>query len=222
VPLIIRCPWMPASHGVKTPALVEAVDLYQTIAALAGLPDPASGDDYPVQNVQGNCSCLYRSHCTTLLLVDMPCLGSPFVSWCDPSAALLPYFLDPPTNGTGTIKKYAFSQFNKHNTESGPYGLQPWDPCTKCNFSEWDYVGLSLRDDRWRYTEWVKWDKAAHGPQWGVYGVGGGAELYDHEGDFGADMDVATDTINVAHEAQYADVVQTLSAALRQHFLGDH
>eukprot|EP00038_Savillea_parva_P005551 m.158109 g.158109 ORF g.158109 m.158109 type:complete len:461 (-) comp11732_c1_seq22:3518-4900(-) len=54
VPLIIRCPWMPASHGVKTPALVEAVDLFQTVVALAGLADPTSGTDYPVQNVQGN------------------------------------------------------------------------------------------------------------------------------------------------------------------------
>ena len=45
VPLIIRCPWMPASHGVKTSALVEAVDIFQTLAALAGLPDPAAGSD---------------------------------------------------------------------------------------------------------------------------------------------------------------------------------
>lgn len=51
---------MPASHGVKTSALVEAVDLFQTAAALAGLPDPASGQDYPKQNVQGQCKLLPR------------------------------------------------------------------------------------------------------------------------------------------------------------------
>jgi len=40
VPLIIRDPALASSHGVKTPALIEAVDLYQTLAALAGLPPP--------------------------------------------------------------------------------------------------------------------------------------------------------------------------------------
>lgn len=91
--------------------------------------------------------------------------------------ALLPYLQNPPTNGTGSLKQYAFSQFNKANEKAGPYGVQPWDPCTQCNYSDWDYVGLSLRSDRWRYTEWVMWDKEKFLPQWGVFGTGGGPEL---------------------------------------------
>ena len=40
VPLIIRAPWLPKSIGIKTTAFAEAVDLYQTLADLAGLPAP--------------------------------------------------------------------------------------------------------------------------------------------------------------------------------------
>merc|ERR1712166_1482262 len=39
-PLIIRAPWMKNSIGRVTDVLAEAVDLYPTLAALAGLPDP--------------------------------------------------------------------------------------------------------------------------------------------------------------------------------------
>lgn len=42
VPLLIRVPWFASSVGVKTPALVEAVDLFQTFAELSRLgPPPA-------------------------------------------------------------------------------------------------------------------------------------------------------------------------------------
>lgn len=116
VPLIVRVPWKPASLGIKCSALVEAVDLFQTLSSLAGLPDPVTGiDGYPKQNLQGN--------------------------------DLSPYFDDPPLNGTGSIKTYAFSQFAKHIK-----GGQPWDPCTKCNRTDWDYYGYTVRGDRWRCT----------------------------------------------------------------------
>lgn len=43
VPLIIRVPWKAASVGVKSPAIVEAVDLYQTFVGLTGVdPVPES------------------------------------------------------------------------------------------------------------------------------------------------------------------------------------
>ena len=40
VPLIIRAPWMIQSCGVETAVLAEMIDVYPTLAALAGLPDP--------------------------------------------------------------------------------------------------------------------------------------------------------------------------------------
>jgi iduronate 2-sulfatase len=42
VPLILRAPWIPTSIGQKTAVLAELVDLFPTLAALAGLPDPRS------------------------------------------------------------------------------------------------------------------------------------------------------------------------------------
>jgi iduronate 2-sulfatase len=36
IPLIIRAPWMQAAIGKETHVLAEAVDIYPTLAALAG------------------------------------------------------------------------------------------------------------------------------------------------------------------------------------------
>lgn len=186
VPLIFRVPWKPASSGVKCSALVEAVDLFPTLAALAGLPDPRAGDGYPVQNLQGD--------------------------------DLSPYFDAPPLNGTGSIKSHVFSQFAKEDTPGHDNG---WLPCTKCSRAQWDYFGYSVRGDRWRYTEWVAWNKTTEAPMWGVYGHAGGQELYDHQNDFGADMDVASERINLAHDLAYAAEVAELSKVLRAHFQND-
>eukprot|EP00039_Didymoeca_costata_P002451 m.60288 g.60288 ORF g.60288 m.60288 type:complete len:647 (+) comp11309_c0_seq3:126-2066(+) len=121
-----------------------------------------------------------------------------------------------------TQNVYAFSQFPKIVAFFKGYGNQPWDPCTKCNLSTWDYMGYSVRNDRWRYTEWFLWNKTAHLPIWGAFGAGGGAELYDHLFDYGADMDVATDKVNLVEEPQYAQVVANLSKVLKDHFQSDH
>ena len=40
IPLIIRAPWRPDVAGQETDVLAEAVDLYPTLAELAGLPPP--------------------------------------------------------------------------------------------------------------------------------------------------------------------------------------
>lgn len=40
VPLIIRVPWKPHSVGARTQSVVELLDLYRTLASLAGLPPP--------------------------------------------------------------------------------------------------------------------------------------------------------------------------------------
>lgn len=42
VPLLIRVPWLPASHGARSRALVELVDLFPTACELMGLPLPTA------------------------------------------------------------------------------------------------------------------------------------------------------------------------------------
>ena len=44
VPLQIHVPWLSAGQGVKTGAIVELVDIFPTIATLAGLPAPLGLD----------------------------------------------------------------------------------------------------------------------------------------------------------------------------------
>ena len=41
VPLLIRAPWLPASMGKHTGSYFELIDLYRTVASLAGI-DPAA------------------------------------------------------------------------------------------------------------------------------------------------------------------------------------
>ena len=50
VPLIISAPWLPASHGQRTDSLTELVDVYPTLAELAGLPT-APNDTTPLGGV---------------------------------------------------------------------------------------------------------------------------------------------------------------------------
>jgi iduronate 2-sulfatase len=51
--LIIRCPWKTAAAGQITGVLAEAVDIYPTLAALAGLPTPQSqGEDVNGTNLE--------------------------------------------------------------------------------------------------------------------------------------------------------------------------
>ena len=195
IPLLIRSPAHAATAaGVATPALAEAVDLYPTLAALAGLPPPASQGESSLQGTD-----------------------------------LSPLFAAPPANGTGPLKLYAFSQFGKGNTMHAGK-LEPWNTCTKCDVHQgFDYFGYSLRDDRWRYTEWVAWNHSAARPLWGQYGAGGGVELYDHEGDYGADMDAASETVNLAADGgcdsaaggQYGQLCARFSQALHEQFDND-
>jgi arylsulfatase A-like enzyme len=121
----------------------------------------------------------------------------------------------PPSSGTG-IKKYAFSQFAKASTYSRELGKQElWDVCTRCNRDDIEVMGFSIRSDDWRLSEWVKWNAKAWVPLWDDSVA---LELYNHAGDFGADLDKATPTANVAADPAHADIVKELRAALRKQF----
>ena len=80
-------------------------------------------------------------------------------------------------------KKAAFTQFLREGIWIAPDGV--------------DYMGHSVRTDRYRYTEWVNWETKELAA----------TELYDHEGD-------PKETRNVAGEAEYADARREMAAIL--------
>ena len=67
-------------------------------------------------------------------------------------------------------------------------------------------MGYSLRDDRYRYTEWVDYDEDEHKPDWSILF---GAELYDHQTD-------PNENTNRADDPSYAEKRQELSSQLHQ------
>lgn len=113
VPLLIAAPQVQRA-GVRTPALVELLDLYPTLVDLCGLP--------PVVGLEG--------------------------------VSLRPLLANPAAN----VKEAAFTQAPR------PPRLQG---------GQSDTMGYSMRDARFRYTEWREW-RTGHLQA---------TELYDHERD---------------------------------------
>jgi len=80
-------------------------------------------------------------------------------------------------------KSAAFSQFLRNGIWQSPDGK--------------DYMGRTIRTDRYRYVEWSHWESGEFAAR----------ELYDHATDPG-------ENANVAAKSTYAAVVQDLSARL--------
>ena len=85
--------------------------------------------------------------------------------------------------------------------------------CCTVERSAFFSLGVSLRTDAWRYTEWPRWNGSALEPQWDAPLVG--AELYNHTGDDGTSFDGAFEAVNLAGDPAYAAVRAQLSAQLR-------
>lgn len=127
-PLIVRAPGR--AEGLHLDQLVEFVDIYPTLADLAGLPIP--------DHLQGT---------TAVPLMEMPEFPG---------------------------KTAAFSQFLREGAWIAPDGVE--------------YMGYSVRTDRYRYTAWMNWETKEF-VAW---------ELYDHETDPG-------ENVNVVDRPDYAD-----------------
>ena len=178
--LIVAAPFKPNSVGITTSALVELVDLYPTVAALA-----QSGA--PLSKVEG----ADRS-----ILFDSP----------------------QPSNGAA----YAFSQYPRCPAGGDPSAPAGWakNYCKGTKNAGIQWMGLSIRDARWRATVWLAWDGAALKPVWtgDPYAV----ELYDYAGSDGSDFD--SFPVLHANQASNSSLKATLSdllAALSSHFKND-
>jgi iduronate 2-sulfatase len=85
--------------------------------------------------------------------------------------------------------------------------------CLYVERSRFFAMGVTLRTQQYRYTEWRRWNGTSLQPQWGAPPVG--VELYNHTGDSGEDFDAPYEVQNLAGEAAYADTCKALAAQLR-------
>lgn len=129
VPFIVSAPGLP--KGKRSDALVEMIDIFPTVAELAGKPIPEGLD----------------------------------------GKSLLPVLHDPEGE---KVRSYALSEYRRGSI-----------------------MGYSIRDDRFRYTEWIHRQSAEVRER----------ELYDH-------ADTQLSHVNIADNDEFAEVVARMSAAL--------
>lgn len=156
VPFIIRAPWLAGQTPPTYPYPVELIDIFPTVVGLAGLP-PLKG-------------------------------GGPSLDGTDLSPALRQ---NPPPR----LKEAAFSEITrcydcpKAYREAGDPTECKWDaqadsnftvPCCFIDKSEFDWMGLSVRTDQWRYSVFCRWDGESLRP---VMENCTSAELFDHRED---------------------------------------
>jgi iduronate 2-sulfatase len=177
VPMLVRVPWLAAGHGKTTAALVELVDIFPTLADLAGI--------------------LPRVEATEAL--D----GKSFIS----------VLSDP----TSVHKPAAFSQYprcmNSSLAKEPPYTANR-DVCAGHPASEFTHMGLSIRTDEYRYSEWYNWDGSTCSPAWEE--LTAGAELYSHVGDTTPGCFDCFENVNlvgVAGKEKFATLVASLHGA---------
>ncbi|CAH1778820.1 unnamed protein product [Owenia fusiformis] len=67
-------------------------------------------------------------------------------------------------------------------------------------------MGYSMRTDKYRYTEWVRFNETGFGPDWTAQEA---VELYDHTND-------QEENVNRANDAEYASIVEQLKGHLHE------
>eukprot|EP01052_Picozoa_sp_SAG31_P028888 SAG31_NODE_2826_length_5035_cov_2.062601_7_plen_185_part_00 len=177
----MRVPWIEgASSGKHTRALVEAVDIYQTICDVMGLALPEDTVAFE-------------------------------------GTSLMPILKEP---ATATVKDVALSTFPRCAHGDMPvYGARGAggqdNTCLDVERTSFTWMGYTMRTDRYRYTEWVRWNGTTLSPIWAEQRA---AELYDHDGDDGAWTDPDKfENINLLRSSDPA-LVKKLSAQLHEAF----
>ena len=103
-----------------------------------------------------------------------------------------------------SVKNASLSQYPRCN----PDPTSENNGCIQTNRTNISFMGYSMRTDRYRYTEWVKWNGTKLKPEWENHV---GVELYDHQNDDETDFD-AFENVNIA--SKNPSVVKMLSKQL--------
>jgi len=88
-----------------------------------------------------------------------------------------------------------------------------------CDFTERTHffsLGVTVREDQWRYTEWLQWDSQTLLPLFDAKPIG--IELYSHAGDSELSFDGPWEQVNQAGQSQFAPVQERLAKLLRERY----
>lgn len=193
IPLLISVPWMPQSHGRRSDALVEAVDVFPTLAESAGIPVPAG------EGLQGS---------SLLPLLANPAAPGPHVA----ALSQIPCCWQNETKQSGKCG----AEKNKTNSE---YNMCD---CHFAPAKYIAFMGYSMRLDTpfpLRYTEWLRWngtrpylDSIFATELYNHTGdTGAGIGLHGSSADH-------FENANLAGRPELASLIATLSAQLRREF----
>ena len=143
VPMLFRVPpsvsTKPAAH---TTALAEAVDLFPTLAEVAGRAEAAPNycDGTSLAPVLRNAGASVKAAAYSEFVKCYSCCRVPDAEAC---------LAGPPGQPGGTQGRCP------PNTTAGLADLHEMGDCFKVPRATIDFIGYSVRSARWRYTEWV-------------------------------------------------------------------
>ncbi len=196
VPLLIHVPWMAASHGKRTDIKAELIDLYPTLADLAGLTSKLQpsvqgmslksvleNPEAPSQEVADKAMISQIGRCACKMYDKF----GKMVHECDAGACI-----HTPINSS----EYDFMGYSIYRT------LQlDSDPSLNGNY---------------RYSAWLGWQPEIGYANWNNVSA---RELYDLRGVDPIDPDFYDDAafaVNVAGESKFAPVIEALHAELER------
>ena len=201
----------PHSAGARITSVVELVDLYPTVAELAGVPLPAAAAAaaaavQPQQHQQHAPSQAAAAH--------HPALSSS--SYAGLGGRSLAALVERPRNST---EGAAISQIARCWPDGAPRDASTFSAMAQCDGvpqQEYAFFGYSIRTSAARFTTWVptQWDDATarHMPRWDSAVA---SELYDHTA-----VDDLTDGWSQRGEnANLAEARPAESAALRHRLI---
>lgn len=198
VPLIMRAPWLAnektSDNRKRIPNIVELIDIFPTMAELAGVPVP---DSYKLDG--SSFAPLVSS--TLSERSDVLATNTDALSESDNLEVLQ--------------HDYALSVYPRCPADmSHPSKYWAKNDCMMKERSLFPFMGVSLRVQDWRYTEWLAWNGTALTPHLNSKPVG--VELYPHAGDDGTSFDGPYEATNLAGLPKYADIQAKLAAKLRE------
>jgi iduronate 2-sulfatase len=210
VPLMIRVPWKPASAGKHTQSLTELLDLYRTLASLAGLPADAIESNVDGKDVSA--------------LLDDPTQTLKTAAYSQysrcPGLRNFPALPGPVGSPAGKGWNWPGGQRDAAGNIEGWY----MNNCEGVPSHNITYMGYTVRTATFRYTEWFPWDGAQCKAIWSATVEEADPtmrELYSHEGQHSYPLDFDSfENVNLALEPSHASVVATHRALLEKRFKG--